>query len=157
MADDLDEEEEEVKATGQGAAEAKQLDSLTDFHDEDKAGANFDTKAAEARLTELRKKKEETDKLLAEKEKKLASVKVKKEDLDALCSELPLCDKDALERVLRENDGNLVEAMRAAARKFPMGPVVESGPGGRLNHTSEGGNENLLRVVLLASGQSAEL
>eukprot|EP00931_Biecheleriopsis_adriatica_P010141 TRINITY_DN111235_c0_g1_i1.p1 TRINITY_DN111235_c0_g1~~TRINITY_DN111235_c0_g1_i1.p1 ORF type:complete len:129 (+),score=51.40 TRINITY_DN111235_c0_g1_i1:68-454(+) len=114
-----EEEEEDTKKTGESAKEAKQLDSLTDFVDEDKVSSKVDTKEVEAKLNELRKKKEESNRERAEHEKKLAQVKIKKEDLDLMCSELPLCDRDVLERVLREHDADLVAALRSAVRTFP--------------------------------------
>eukprot|EP00930_Biecheleria_cincta_P099281 TRINITY_DN90916_c0_g1_i1.p2 TRINITY_DN90916_c0_g1~~TRINITY_DN90916_c0_g1_i1.p2 ORF type:complete len:131 (+),score=51.89 TRINITY_DN90916_c0_g1_i1:73-465(+) len=114
-----EEEDDSPKKTGESAKEAKQLDSLTDFVDEDKVGAKVDAKEVEAKLNDLRHKKEESEKERAEQAKKLAAVKIKKEDLDLMCSELPLCEKDALERVLREHDGNLVAALRSAVRTFP--------------------------------------
>mmetsp|Transcript_26297 Transcript_26297/g.68539 ORF Transcript_26297/g.68539 Transcript_26297/m.68539 type:complete len:124 (+) Transcript_26297:68-439(+) len=113
-----DEEEEEVKLTGQAAAEAKQLDSLTDFVD-DGEGSKVDATEVQARLNDLRKSKEAMDRQVVEHQKQLQLVKFKKEDLDLMCSELPLCEKEALERVLRENDGDLVKALTAAVRRFP--------------------------------------
>merc|ERR1712014_358832 len=113
-----EEEQPEEQKSGEAKAQSKQLDSLTD-HVED-AEAKVDTKEVEEKLNELRKKKEESDRQLAERAKKLAQVSIKKEDLDLMCSELPLCERDALERVLREADGNLVEALRSAVRNFPM-------------------------------------
>ena len=70
-------------------------------------------------MRDLRRKKEDENKNHAEREKVLAAVKIKKEDLDLLCAEFPLCEADALQRVLRQNEGDLVAAMRAAVRNFP--------------------------------------
>mmetsp|Transcript_51764 Transcript_51764/g.131471 ORF Transcript_51764/g.131471 Transcript_51764/m.131471 type:complete len:124 (+) Transcript_51764:96-467(+) len=116
--DENDDEEEEVKLTGQAAAEAKQLDSLTDFVD-DGEGSKVDATEVQARLNDLRKSKEAMDRQVAEHQKQLQLVKFKKEDLDLMCSELPLYEKEALERVLRENEGDLVKALTAAVRRFP--------------------------------------
>merc|ERR1712217_437927 len=101
--------------------EAAQLDSLTDHVGDDEKGAkNIDSKEVEARLNDLRKKKEESDKQRLEREKQLAQVKIKQEDLDLMCTELPLCERAAVERVLREHDGDIVAALKAAVQKFPM-------------------------------------
>merc|ERR1712046_364091 len=99
--------------------QAKQLDSLTDFVEEQEGSTKVDAKEVEERLKDLRKKQDEMDKKRQEKEKQLAAVKIKKEDLELMCSELPLCEKEALERVLREQNGDLVAALRSAMRKFP--------------------------------------
>mmetsp|Transcript_48849 Transcript_48849/g.98532 ORF Transcript_48849/g.98532 Transcript_48849/m.98532 type:complete len:128 (-) Transcript_48849:114-497(-) len=115
---DSEDEDEKQKLTGDAAQEAKQLDSLTDFV-EDKETSKVDTKEVEARLKDLRVKKEESDRQRAEREKQLASVKIKQEDLDLMCDELPLCERAALERLLREQAGDLVKALGAAVRKFP--------------------------------------
>merc|ERR1719437_310305 len=113
--DDVDEEDIEVELTGQAAKEAKQLDSITDYVEE-KETSKVDAKEVEARLNDLRRKKEESDRQRAEREKQLAAVRIKKEDLDLMCTELPLCEREALERVLREHDGDLVGALKSAVR-----------------------------------------
>merc|ERR1712087_453735 len=100
--------------------QAKQLDSLTDNRqDDDEGGKNIDSKEVEARLNDLRKKKEESDKQRSEREKQLAQVRIKPEDLDLMCTELPLCERAAVERVLREHGGDLIAALKAAVHKFP--------------------------------------
>merc|ERR1719321_1073690 len=117
--EDFDCENEKGDKTKLAKEESKQLDSITDFH-EDNDDTKVNTKEVEERLKELRKRQEEGDKKRLEKEKALAAVKVKKEDLDLLCAELPLCERDALNRLLQENGGNVLPAMRAAVHKFPV-------------------------------------
>merc|ERR550537_1077790 len=91
-----EEDEEEPKLAGQDAKQAKQLDSITDFVEEKEGEASkVDTKEVEARLNDLRRKKEESDRQRAEREKQLAAVRIKKEDLD------------------------LVGALKSAVRSFP--------------------------------------
>mmetsp|Transcript_43842 Transcript_43842/g.99060 ORF Transcript_43842/g.99060 Transcript_43842/m.99060 type:complete len:126 (+) Transcript_43842:121-498(+) len=122
MGDDDEQSDPEFdEAKPEQSKEAKQLDSITDFVEdrEDGGDSKVDTKEVEARLNDLRRKKEETDRQRQEREKQLALVKIKKEDLDLMCSELPLCDREALERLLREHDGDLVTALKAAVRKLP--------------------------------------
>merc|ERR1712159_585032 len=101
MGDDKDDEEEDESGdevpSGQAAKEAKQLDSITDYVEE-KETSKVDTKEVEARLNDLRRKKEESDRQHAEREKQLAQVRIKKEDLELMCTELPLCEREALER-----------------------------------------------------------
>ncbi|CAJ1431180.1 unnamed protein product [Effrenium voratum] len=120
--DDVEEEDDEdvPKKTGESAKEAKQLDSLTDFVDEDKVTSKVDTKEVEAKLNELKKKKEEAEKEAAEREKKLQQVRICPDDLELMCSELPLCDRAALERLLRMHDGDLIAALRSAVRTIPI-------------------------------------
>merc|ERR1712216_908261 len=120
--DDIEEEEEDeetVELSADAAKQAKQLDSLTDFVEDKETATKVDAKEVEERLKELRKKQDEMDKKRQEKEKQLAAVKIKKEDLELMCQELPLCEKEALERVLREHDGNLVSALSSAVKIFP--------------------------------------
>merc|ERR1711975_65593 len=97
---------------------ANALDSITDFVEDKETATKVDVKEVEERLKELRKKQDEMDKKRAEKEKQLAAVKIKKEDLELMCQELPLCEKEALERVLRERGGDLVGALRSSMRTF---------------------------------------
>merc|ERR1711879_635214 len=120
MGDDIDEEEQ--KKPKQSKQEAKQLDSVTDYVEE-KEASKIDVKEVEEKLNDLRKKKEDEDRRRAEREKQLAAVKIKKEDLDLMVAELPLCERDALERLLREHDGDLVSALRSAVRVFPTNSV----------------------------------
>ncbi|CAE7925935.1 unnamed protein product [Symbiodinium sp. KB8] len=112
-----DEEEDVPKKTGESAKEAKHLDSLTDAIDEDKTtSSKVDAKEVQAKLDEFNKRKEEADRKRAEREKQLAQERIKKEDLDLMCSELPLCDRDVLDRLLRVHRGDLKEALRSAVR-----------------------------------------
>merc|ERR1712176_1526884 len=114
--DDIDEEEQ--KKPKQSAQEAKQLDSVTDYVEE-KEASKIDVKEVEEKLNDLRRKKDEEDRQRAEHEKQLAAVKIKKEDLELMVTELPLCERDALERLLRQHNGDLVSALRSAVRIFP--------------------------------------
>mmetsp|Transcript_22035 Transcript_22035/g.41511 ORF Transcript_22035/g.41511 Transcript_22035/m.41511 type:complete len:136 (-) Transcript_22035:207-614(-) len=115
-----DDDEDVPKKTGESAKEAKHLDSLTDAIDEDKTtSSKVDEREVKAKLDEFNKKKEEADKKRAEREKQLLQERIKKEDVDLLCSELPLCDRDVLERLLRVHRGDLKEALRSAVRTFP--------------------------------------
>mmetsp|Transcript_59471 Transcript_59471/g.141656 ORF Transcript_59471/g.141656 Transcript_59471/m.141656 type:complete len:133 (+) Transcript_59471:77-475(+) len=122
--DDAEDDEgiqDDAKLSADAAQAAKQLDSITDFHEDKDESAKFDIKEVEQRLQDLKSKQEEATRQRAEREAQLAAVKIKKEDVELMCAQLPLCEKDALERVLREHDGNLVEALRSAVRKFPTG------------------------------------
>mmetsp|Transcript_29874 Transcript_29874/g.79194 ORF Transcript_29874/g.79194 Transcript_29874/m.79194 type:complete len:136 (-) Transcript_29874:125-532(-) len=111
--------EEFIELAGEAGREAKQLDGLTDHHGDDEDDSKVDTKEVEARLNDLRKKKEKSDLENAEREKQLAAVRINKEDLDLMCDQLPLCEREAVERVLRENGGDLAKAIRAAVKTFP--------------------------------------
>jgi len=117
--DDEEEDEEKPKLAATEAKEASQLDSITDYVEEREASTKIDAKEVEERLNELRKKKEEEEKRKAERQKQLKEARIKKEDLDLMCAELPLCERDALERVLREHSGDLVAALKSAVRSFP--------------------------------------
>eukprot|EP00929_Paragymnodinium_shiwhaense_P009685 TRINITY_DN113946_c0_g1_i1.p1 TRINITY_DN113946_c0_g1~~TRINITY_DN113946_c0_g1_i1.p1 ORF type:complete len:128 (+),score=55.36 TRINITY_DN113946_c0_g1_i1:78-461(+) len=110
-------EEEKQQKSGAEKEEAKGLDGVTDFVEDQEA--KIDAKTVEEKLTEMRKKKEDQDKQRAERAKELAAIKIKKEDLDLMVSELPLCDKDVLEHLLRQHNGDLSAALRSAVRTFP--------------------------------------
>merc|ERR1712039_456032 len=111
-------EDEKPDLSADAAKQAKQLDSITDFVDE-KETSKIDVKEVEERLKDLRKKQEELDRHKQERDKQLAAVKVNKGDLELMCAELPLCEKEALDRVLREHNGDLVAALRSATRTYP--------------------------------------
>eukprot|EP00746_Dinoflagellata_sp_MGD_P162345 gnl/MRDRNA2_/MRDRNA2_89869_c0_seq1.p1 gnl/MRDRNA2_/MRDRNA2_89869_c0~~gnl/MRDRNA2_/MRDRNA2_89869_c0_seq1.p1 ORF type:complete len:131 (-),score=44.76 gnl/MRDRNA2_/MRDRNA2_89869_c0_seq1:44-436(-) len=115
--EDVDDQGKEEAKSKDSAKEAKNLDKVTDYVED--YDAKVDTKDLENRLADLRKKKEEQDREKLEREKKLAAVKIKKEDLDLMCSELPLYDQEVLERALREKDGNVMDAMRHLVSSFP--------------------------------------
>merc|ERR1712176_260781 len=116
--DDEESNDEGEQKPKQSAQEAKQLDSVTDYVEE-KEASKIDVKEVEEKLNDLRKKKEGEDRQRAEREKQLAAVKIKKEDLELMVAELPLCERDALERLLRQHNGDLVSALRSAVRIFP--------------------------------------
>mmetsp|Transcript_29909 Transcript_29909/g.82112 ORF Transcript_29909/g.82112 Transcript_29909/m.82112 type:complete len:133 (-) Transcript_29909:106-504(-) len=118
VSDEEVEEQADQKKSKLSAQEAKQLDSVTDFVEE-KENSKIDVKEIEAKLNDLRKKKDGVEKQRLEREKQLAAVKIEKADLDFMCTELPLCERDALERLLRVHEGNMVAALRSAVRNFP--------------------------------------
>eukprot|EP00747_Dinoflagellata_sp_TGD_P162049 gnl/TRDRNA2_/TRDRNA2_179214_c0_seq1.p1 gnl/TRDRNA2_/TRDRNA2_179214_c0~~gnl/TRDRNA2_/TRDRNA2_179214_c0_seq1.p1 ORF type:complete len:130 (+),score=59.88 gnl/TRDRNA2_/TRDRNA2_179214_c0_seq1:100-489(+) len=118
-APDSDDEKEDENKTKDAKEEAKNLDKITDFVEEKEGSTKVDSKEIEERFKDLRRKKDEAEKKRAERDKELAAVKIKKEDVDLMCAELPLSDRDTCERVLRENGGELVPALRALMREFP--------------------------------------
>merc|ERR1712093_367956 len=95
--DDVEEEKTKLKAK-----EDRQLDSITDHFDSNDE-ANVDKKELEKRMADLMKHRDEKDRVSALREKELASVKVRKEDLDVMVTMFPLMEKEQLDRVLREH------------------------------------------------------
>lgn len=92
------------KHDSKGAAD---LERVTDYAEE-KEISNDMSKAINAIVDKRRKDAD----LKAEHEKKLASVKVKKEDVELICAEFEVA-KSRAERVLKENEGNLTAALTA--------------------------------------------
>lgn len=88
---------------------AADLEKVTDYAEEKEisAGGNLDN--AISAISDKRKKDAD---LKAEREKKLASVKVKKEDVELVCNEFEI-SKPRAERVLKEHDGDLKAALTA--------------------------------------------
>merc|ERR1719181_168385 len=109
-----DEREEEQKK-GVAAKEAKELDFVTDHHDDSEATSKVDTTAAIKALQE-QQAKEQTAK--NERAAQLAAVAVKEEDVDLIVKELEI-DKAKAKRCLQEHDGDIVRALEALTTAFP--------------------------------------
>lgn len=90
------------KHDSKGAAD---LERVTDYAEEKEI--SNDMSQAITAITDKRRKDAD---LKAEREKKLASVKVKKEDVELICGEFEVA-KSRAERVLKENDGDLTAAL----------------------------------------------
>eukprot|EP00164_Ancoracysta_twista_P005708 GFYU01007846.1.p1 GENE.GFYU01007846.1~~GFYU01007846.1.p1 ORF type:complete len:112 (-),score=35.70 GFYU01007846.1:274-567(-) len=78
------------------------LDKVTDYFDEKELDAN----KVEAALKELQEQTAASDKEAIAREKALAAVKVRQEDVDVVIKEFEF-SKAAADRALRENDGDL--------------------------------------------------
>lgn len=104
----MDEENKEAQSQAHskhntGAAD---LEKVTDFVEEKEiSGENLDN----AITAILNKRKLEAEQK-AELERRLASVKVKKEDVELICQEFEITKAKA-ERVLKENNGDLRAAL----------------------------------------------
>jgi NACalpha-BTF3-like transcription factor len=83
------------------------LEKVTDFTEEKEISGNLDNAI---NVIASKRKKEAEQK--AELEKRLASVKLKKEDVDLVVAEFEV-SKSKAERVLKENDGDLERALFA--------------------------------------------
>lgn len=90
------------------AAQDKALDQLTDRVEEKELDANK-VHTAMAGLLASQKADREAQRL---RDKKLAAIKVNKEDVDTIAAEFELDTKTA-DRRLREHSGNLVEALQS--------------------------------------------
>ena len=86
---------------------AADLDKVTDYAEEKEISGDLNNA-----ITAISDKRKKDAELKAELERKLASVKVKKEDLDLVCSEFEITKLRA-ERVLKENNGDLASALTA--------------------------------------------
>lgn len=85
---------------------AADLEKVTDYAEEKEISAGDLNNAMNA-ISDKRKKDAE---LKAEREKMLASVKVKKEDVDLIVNEFEIA-KSKAERVLKEHNADLVAAL----------------------------------------------
>lgn len=94
------------KHDSRGAAD---LEKVTDYAEEKEISNDTNLNEAMTAITDKRRKDAD---LKAEREKKLASVKVKKEDVELICSEFEV-SKTRAERVLKENDGDLTASLTA--------------------------------------------
>jgi NACalpha-BTF3-like transcription factor len=103
MADGEEPQEQQKKQNQQAAA----LEKLTDYVEEQEIKSEDLNKAINALST----KHQLEDEKKAERERQLASVKIKKEDVDLIVSEMEVT-KIRAERVLREQNGNPVLALR---------------------------------------------
>jgi NACalpha-BTF3-like transcription factor len=98
MTDDKDDTEQQVGRS----KEDKQLDSVTDFH-EDREIDSSKAKDALSSLGSKERKEQELEK--QQRDKELAKVKVTKEDIEYIVNELEV-DKFRAERLLRESAGD---------------------------------------------------
>jgi NACalpha-BTF3-like transcription factor len=86
---------------------AADLEKVTDYAEEQEIKSDDLNKAINALSTKHQIETEQK----AQKEKELASVKIRKEDVDMIAQEMEI-SKIKAERVLRENNGNPVSALR---------------------------------------------
>lgn len=112
MSNDADTSTNENQASAAAAPKhdskgAADLERVTDYAEEKEI--SNDMSQAITAITDKRRKDAD---LKAEREKKLASVKVKKEDVELICGEFEVA-KSRAERVLKENDGDLTAALTA--------------------------------------------
>ena len=103
----MDQDNKETNQTqGKHNTGAADLERVTDYAEEKEiSGDNLDNAISAI----IDKRKRDADQK-AELEKRLASVKVKKEDVDLVCQEFE-CSKQRAERVLKENNGDLKAAL----------------------------------------------
>eukprot|EP00093_Oithona_nana_P005828 05828.XXX_88969_88561_1 [CDS] Oithona nana genome sequencing. len=95
---------EKEKKHDSGAAD---LEKVTDYAEEKEIGSSS---AAEDAIAVINNKQvEEAAKRMA-REKELAKVSIKKEDVELIVKEMEI-SKDKAERTLREHAGNIVEAL----------------------------------------------
>nr|XP_039252093.1 huntingtin-interacting protein K-like [Styela clava] len=93
------------------AESAADLEKVTDFAEEKEISGTDLTSLLANLGTERQKKKI----LQLEREKELAKVPIKKEDVELIINELEVTKQNA-ERTLRENGGNLVAALTALVK-----------------------------------------
>ncbi|KAE8997623.1 hypothetical protein PR003_g19455 [Phytophthora rubi] len=100
-------DEEEPQQTKSKQDESSAMDKLTD-HEEEKAMDENKMKAAFQALLKQEEADKEAERLL---EKKLAAVKVNKEDVALVAAEMELSTQQA-DRKLREADGDVVKCLQ---------------------------------------------
>jgi NACalpha-BTF3-like transcription factor len=86
---------------------AADLEKVTDYAEEKEITNDLNLNQAINAISDKRKKDAD---LKAEREKQLALVKIKKEDVELLCVEFEIA-KSKSERVLKENNGDLKAAL----------------------------------------------
>jgi NACalpha-BTF3-like transcription factor len=95
------------QSTKQHSSGAADLEKVTDYAEEKELSGNLNN--AINVIADKRKKDAEQK---AELERKLASVKLKKEDVDLVCAEFEI-SKLRAERLLKENNGDLATTLTA--------------------------------------------
>ncbi|GLE00225.1 hypothetical protein PINS_up008952 [Pythium insidiosum] len=109
VSDDEDDSEKKEEATTKSKAEqSSALDKLTDVVEEKQMDEN---KMKEAFLA-LRKQEEADKEAERKREKQLAAVKVKKEDVELIARELEMSTQQA-DRKLREHNGDVLACLKA--------------------------------------------
>ena len=98
--DEPDEEHEEVADEGTKDEQSKNLDKVTDFVEE----SQLDSDKALQAMSALQSAAEQVTAIDDAEQKRLAAVKVNKEDIDFIVSELEVA-RDLAERVLRQRGG----------------------------------------------------
>ncbi len=111
MADEH-EEEEVGPVTREGAEQAAALGALTDAAAEREVGDGGDQAAVRAAIEALASARRERAEAERARERALAAVKVRQEDVDVIAAEFEL-DKKAAERRLREAGGDARAAIDA--------------------------------------------
>ena len=101
------ENETDTKAqSGKHNSGAADLEKVTDYAEE----KEIDTGSLNNAMSVISDKRKKDAELKAERERQLASVKVKKEDVDMIMNELEI-PKCKSERVLKEHNGDLNAAL----------------------------------------------
>merc|ERR1711971_383968 len=104
QANHKDSNKEKEKKHDSGAAD---LEKVTDYAEEKEIGSSS---AAEDAIAVINNKQVEEAAKRVEKEKELAKVSIRKEDVDLISDEMEI-SKSKAERTLREHAGNVVEAL----------------------------------------------
>ncbi|XP_067939022.1 huntingtin-interacting protein K-like [Watersipora subatra] len=104
--DDHAEEEQGKSFKGKHNDGAADLEKVTDFVEEQEISAQDIQKTLKLVLA----RKQEQAMQLAAREKELAKVKVKQEDIDLIVHEMEI-SKSVAERKLKQHQGNVVEAL----------------------------------------------
>ena len=108
-----DEEHEEVADEGTKDEQSKNLDKVTDFVEE----SQLDSDKALQAMSALQSAAEQVTAIDDAEQKRLAAVKVNKEDIDFIVSELEVA-RDLAERVLRQRGGELDAAMSELVHSY---------------------------------------
>jgi len=109
--EDEEEEEEKIEQVKSKAEESNALEKLTTNADEEDSKKSVDLNSMKHLLQTL-KQEEEAEKLaLQKKDKELAAIKIKKEDVALIASEL-LLPVAVAERKLREANGDAYQCLK---------------------------------------------
>eukprot|EP01113_Clastostelium_recurvatum_P020657 TRINITY_DN2444_c0_g1_i1.p1 TRINITY_DN2444_c0_g1~~TRINITY_DN2444_c0_g1_i1.p1 ORF type:complete len:118 (+),score=26.31 TRINITY_DN2444_c0_g1_i1:407-760(+) len=113
MSDPTDDQDEEVVEVGPkvSAKEGKDLDKVTGG-DDDQEGKQVDVSKLSKAMEQMQVVSSSEAEAKAARQRALAAVKVKPEDVEAIVREFEITSEQA-DLALRENDGNLVTALRA--------------------------------------------
>uniref|UniRef100_A0A6T8DQ46 Nascent polypeptide-associated complex subunit alpha-like UBA domain-containing protein n=1 Tax=Cryptomonas curvata TaxID=233186 RepID=A0A6T8DQ46_9CRYP len=107
--EDDDEEESQVVRKGDDAKAHKELNKLGGDMDGEK---EVDTGKAQDALTKLAASEEAEKARKLERERELAKVKIERADVELIMTEMEV-EEGKAERILRENNGDPIAALRA--------------------------------------------
>mmetsp|Transcript_7512 Transcript_7512/g.14256 ORF Transcript_7512/g.14256 Transcript_7512/m.14256 type:complete len:187 (+) Transcript_7512:99-659(+) len=113
--DDVEEEVEEVQTKGTGKDQSRAYNHLTSYV----ADREMDTNKVQDAMRKLAESSRQEAERQAERDRELAKVVIKPEDVQVIANQFEL-EKKKAERILREHDGDVVKALCFLVNDWPQ-------------------------------------